>query len=159
MISIQRIAYLGLRPGGAQPGGSRGVPELEGRSSSLSWTRRQARSLFERSPPSAGNADTGHTNVSVTHPHVFAVPYSEPAPDEIGKHTNGEPAIEQARSSTTQLPCVGEQFEGTSLACVELTFFVQTTHRIASPKRPRVAAMDYACRIVQGWIGIFSLFG
>jgi hypothetical protein len=89
------------------------------------------------------------------------MPRSEPAPDEIGEHTNGEPVIEQARSGTAQLPRVGKQFERTSLACVELTFFMQSTHRIALRRDPRVAAMDLsgAPRIVQGWIVIFALFG
>jgi hypothetical protein len=86
---------------------------------------------------------------------------SEPAPDEIGERTNGEPVIEQARSGTAQLPRVGEQFERTSLACVELTFFTQSTHRIALRRDPRVAAMDLsgAPRIVQDGSGFLHCLG
>jgi hypothetical protein len=64
------------------------------------------------------------------------MPRSEPAPDEIGEHTNGEPVIEQSRSGAASLPCRGKQFERAPLARVELTFFMQSAHRIASPKRP-----------------------
>jgi hypothetical protein len=118
-------------------------------------------SVFERPPSGVRNPNTSYLNVPVTHSHGLAMPRSEPAPDEIGKHTNGEPVIEQSRSGAAQLPRVGEQFERTSLACVELTFFMQSTHRIALRRDPRVAAMDLsgAPWIVQGWIGIFALFG
>jgi hypothetical protein len=64
------------------------------------------------------------------------VPSSEPGPDEIGKHTNGEPVIEQSRSGAASLPCRGKQFERATLAHVELTFFMQSAHRIALRRDP-----------------------
>jgi hypothetical protein len=122
-------------------------------------TRRQARSPFERPPSGIRNPDTGYLNLSVTHSHGLAMPRSEPAPDEIGKHTNGEPVIEQSRSGAASLPRRGKQFERAPLARVELTFFMQSAHRIRRDPALRPMDLSGAPWVVQGWIGTFALFG
>jgi hypothetical protein len=95
-------------------------------------------------PTDVRNPDTCYLDVSVTHPHGLAMLRSEPAPDEIGTHANGEPVIEQSCSGTALLPpaavsnsSCGEQFECTTLVRVESTFFMQSTDRIALRRDPR----------------------
>jgi hypothetical protein len=86
---------------------------------------------FECPPSGVRNPDTSYPDLSMSHSHSLAMPRSEPAPDEIGKHTNGEPVIEQSCSRAASLPCCGKQFKCTTLVLVELTLFMQCTHRTA----------------------------
>jgi hypothetical protein len=88
------------------------------------------------------------------------MPRSEPAPDKIGKHTNGEPVIEQSRSGAASLPCGGKQFERAPLARAELAFFMQSAHRIALRRDPASARqMIRVSCFVQGWVGILRFLG
>jgi hypothetical protein len=82
-------------------------------------TRRWAQLPFERPPTGVRNPNTSYPDVSVTHSHGLPVPRSEPAPNEIGKHYNSEPVIEQSCSSAASLACRGKQFECTTLVRVE----------------------------------------
>ena len=61
------------------------------------------RSPFERPPAGVRNTGTGHLDLFVPHSHRLAMSRGEPAPDEIGNHTNGEPVIEQSRSGAALL--------------------------------------------------------
>ena len=90
----------------------------------------------------------------------LAVPRSEPAPDEIGKHAYCEPVIEQSCSGAALLPCCGKQFERATLARVELTSFVQSTHRISLRRDPasKRRMIRVSC-IVQGRTVILRSLG
>jgi hypothetical protein len=118
------------------------------------------RSVFKRPLAGVRNPNTNKLNVPVTHSHGLAMPRSEPAPDEIGKYTNGEPVIEQSRSGAASLPCRGKQLECAPLARVELAFFMQSAHRIALRRDP--ASIRQMIRVscnVQGRIGILRSLG
>jgi hypothetical protein len=130
---------------------SRGKPTPAFRRSSATWTWR-----LERPPSGVCDPNTSNLNVPVTHSHGLAVPRSEPAPDEIGKHTNGEPVIEQSRSGAASLPCRGKQFERATLAHVELTFFMQSAHRIALRRDPASAG---PCRLLSGNVDALLMAG
>jgi hypothetical protein len=115
---------------------------------------------FERPPTGVLNPNTSYPDVSVTHSHGLAVPRSEPDPKEIGKHTNSEPMIEQSCSSAAFLSCCGKQFECTSLARVELTSSMQSTHRIALRRDPAsTRRMIPFSRVVQGRTVILRSLG
>jgi len=90
----------------------------------------ETRSAFECPPASVRNPDASHLDLSVTHSHGFAMSCSEPVRDQISEQADAEAMVEQVRSGTAVLPCVGEQFECTPLFCAELMFLKQNAHRI-----------------------------
>src|SRR6266481_5316772 len=116
--------------------------------SARSWA--ETRSAFERPPASVRNPDASHLDLSVTHSHGFAMSCSEPVRDQVREHADAEPMVEQVRSGTALLPCVGEQFEGTPLFCAELTFLMQNAHRVFLRETPhRCQRMTFFSRIVR----------
>src|SRR5258708_5384274 len=115
----------------------------------------RTRSAFERPPASVRNPDASHLDLSVTHSHGFAMSCSEPVRDQVREHADAEAMVEQVRSGTAVLPCVGEQFECTPLFCAELMFLKQNAHRIFLRETPhRGDEMIPFSRIVQGRVGI-----
>jgi hypothetical protein len=64
------------------------------------------------------------------------MPRSEPVRDLISEQADTEAMVEQVRSGTAVLTCIGEQFECTPLFCAELTFLMQNAHRIFLRETP-----------------------
>jgi hypothetical protein len=106
--------------------------------------------------PAVRNPDPSHLDLSVTYSHGFAMPVASP----LHTRFNGEPVIEQSRSSAASLPLCGKQFECTSLARVELMFSMQSTHRIALRRNPAsTRRMIPLSRVVQGRTVILRSLG